>query len=60
MEEPRRESENSCRLGTRVLEGETGELDIRLSWRGSRPADTMFSNDAIIHVKIPKDKNSKL
>lgn len=60
MEEPRRESESSCRLGTKALEGEAGELDPRLSWRGSRLADTMFSNDAIINVKIPKDKNSKL
>lgn len=61
MEGPRRESENSCRLGARALEGESGELDLRLSWgRGSRLADAIFPKDTILNVNIPKDKNSKL
>lgn len=44
-------------LGTRDLERESGELDIRLSsGRGSRLAGAIFSNDAILNVKIPRIK----
>lgn len=48
-------------MGARALEGESGELDLRLSWgRGSRLADAIFPKDTILNVNIPKDKNSKL
>jgi hypothetical protein len=44
-------------LGTKDLERESGELDIRLSsGRGSRLAGAIFSNDAILNVKIPRIK----
>lgn len=40
-----RETESSCRLGTRALEGESEELDLRLSWaRGSRRGDPKCQN----------------